>query len=231
MKYVLLLLACLALPARAASFDCARAATPDERAICDDAPLSDLDSLTSSAFDQTKQSAGSDRRAELTGQARALLRQRRVCGADKSCILLNYVTALLTWQSYGATAAMPSWISAPAIAGNRPLTTSAFRAIGQCASARIAKVTPRLEGDDPPTPENFDGGTQVEYTNGMAQVSYAREPALLNSKPGDAVLMCLVWAPRDCPPHDTRGRTYTATNVRTGETWTLPDSAHMCGGA
>lgn len=190
-----------------------------------------MDSLTSRAFDQAKQSAGSDRRDEVTAQARALLRRRGVCGADKSCILLSYVTALLTWQSYGATAAMPSWISAPAIAGGRPLTSSGFRNIGQCAATRIAKVAPRLEGGDPPTSENFDSGTGVEYANGMDQVSYDREPALINSKPGDPVLMCLVWVPSHCPPNDTRGRTYTVTNRRTGETWTLPDSEHMCGGA
>jgi hypothetical protein len=51
------------------------------------------------------------------------------------------------------------------------------------------------------------------------------------SRPGDRVSMCLVSIPKDCPPGDDRGRTYKATNKRTGHTWTLPDSEHMCGGA
>ena len=30
---------------------------------------------------------------------------------------------------------------------------------------------------------------------------------------------------------DQRGRIYQARNLRTGGTWTLPDSQHSCGGA
>jgi hypothetical protein len=37
--------------------------------------------------------------------------------------------------------------------------------------------------------------------------------------------------PLPCPPGDDRGRVYKTTNLRTRETWTLPDSQYSCGGA
>ena len=78
---------------------------------------------------------------------------------------------------------------------------------------------------------DYDFGTGVDFENGGYQVSYEREEALLRSKPGDPVVMCLVSIPHGCPPGDERGREFAVTNERTGETWTLPDSQHSCGGA
>jgi hypothetical protein len=43
--------------------------------------------------------------------------------------------------------------------------------------------------------------------------------------------MCLVQLPFACPAGDVRGRWYTTTNLRTLESWTLPDAEHGCGGA
>jgi hypothetical protein len=45
------------------------------------------------------------------------------------------------------------------------------------------------------------------------------------------VRICLVSLPQNCPPGDTRGRIYKTTNLRTRQSWTLPDSEHSCGGA
>ena len=58
-----------------------------------------------------------------------------------------------------------------------------------------------------------------------------RSPAIARSRPGDPIRLCLVSIPKHCPPGDDRGRFYKATNLRTGKSWTLPDSEHMCGGA
>ena len=112
-----------------------------------------------------------------------------------------------------------------------PSGTALPTKIGLCASTQIIDVTPRLDVGHPPTNEDFDTGTAVNYRNTGYQVSYEREAALLNSRRGDKVLMCLVSIPQGCPPGDNRGRLYTVTNSRTGETWTLPDSQHSCGGA
>ncbi len=102
--------------------------------------------------------------------------------------------------------------------------------VAQCVSTTISAIYPRV-GTDPWTDEEFDWGTAVEFSNGGYQVSYEREPAVLSSRPGDEVLMCLVFIPGDCPPGDDRGREYRTTNKRTGESWELPDSQHYCGGA
>jgi uncharacterized protein len=233
MKYVLILLGLLAAPAHAASFDCSKAAAPDEHAVCADPRLSDLDELVAKAFDQAKQASSSpDQQRSVQTEARAFLKDRRACQADRSCIFASYVGVWVSYQNLGAKDAMPAWVSAPAIAGNRPAVSGPLPArIGQCSITQVTEVTPRLDSGHPATDQDFDSGTAINYRNTGHQVSYVREPALLNSKPGDSVTMCLVAIPHDCPPGDDRGRIYTVTNVRTAATWTLPDSQHSCGGA
>ena len=97
-----------------------------------------------------------------------------------------------------------------------------------CGGSIITEIGGRLEGD-----KNFSSGTSVGFKNGGWQVSYDKIEAIVKSKVGDHVLMCLVFIPnpKDCPPGDFRGRQYTTTNLRTLESWTLPDSQHNCGGA
>jgi hypothetical protein len=96
--------------------------------------------------------------------------------------------------------------------------------VGDCNETTVALVGPRLEGVP-------DSGSAIQYANGLGQVSYDIVPGIANSQVGDTVNVCLVSAPENCPPGDNRGRVYSATNARTGETWSAPDSQHMCGGA
>ncbi|HEY5338573.1 MAG TPA: hypothetical protein VIJ85_10235 [Rhizomicrobium sp.] len=95
---------------------------------------------------------------------------------------------------------------------------------GQCVMTRIATIGTRLEGI-------ADSGDQVTYTNGVLQVSYAAIKGLKGAKTGDAVKLCLTTIPDDCPPGDTRGKIYKATDLRTHQSWEDADSEHMCGGA
>jgi len=95
-----------------------------------------------------------------------------------------------------------------------------------CGGGVIADIGPRLEGDT-----TFSSGTSVSFRNGGFQVSYDKVPAIINSRRGDHVLICLVFIPAPCPPGDARGKIYTTTNLRTLDSWTLPDSQHSCGGA
>ncbi|HEY5070522.1 MAG TPA: hypothetical protein VII63_00680 [Caulobacteraceae bacterium] len=102
--------------------------------------------------------------------------------------------------------------------------------VGQCVATRIAQVTTRLQ--DGPSGRPMPGsGSAVRFANGGYQVSYDTIPAVERSRRGDPVRMCLVSVPRDCPPGDTRGGEYATTNLRTGQSWRLPDSEHSCGGA
>jgi hypothetical protein len=95
-----------------------------------------------------------------------------------------------------------------------------------CGGNVITEIGPRLQGD-----KTFSTGTTVVFRNGGSQVSYEKEPAIVKSRKGDHVLICLVFVPDHCPPGDDRGKMYTTTNLRTLESWTLPDSEHSCGGA
>jgi len=96
--------------------------------------------------------------------------------------------------------------------------------VGQCADTTVKAVSSRLDGDP-------DSGSAVSFADGGYQVSYDDVAAIDQSRPGDPINLCLVALPEDCPPGDDRGKTYKATNGRTGDSWTLPDSEHMCGGA
>lgn len=230
---LLLALAFLALvaavPARAASFDCRRATTADEGAVCADPRLSELDDLLQAAFEQAKQRSGP---VSATKLARGFLADRRACGADRSCILARYVDVLAGMRDLGATVALPPWADASAPAGKTPPASAALPTeIGRCVTTQVAEVAPRLDFGRAPRSEDYDSGTAIAFRNGGRQVSYEREAELLRSRPGDPVRMCLASVPRGCPPDDDRGRTYAVTNLRTGGSWTLPDSQHMCGGA
>lgn len=96
--------------------------------------------------------------------------------------------------------------------------------VGQCVTTTVKEVSSRLQ-DTP------GSGSAVAFANGGRQVSYDQVEAVDESQPGDAVRMCLVEVPADCPPSDNRGSVYRTTNLRTGASWTLPDSEHACGGA
>jgi hypothetical protein len=115
-------------------------------------------------------------------------------------------------------AAATFMIADAATAANLP------RRVGQCVETRVKEVATRLE--------NMPGsGSAIDFENGGYGVSYEQVPAVDNSRAGDPVTLCLVSIPKGCPPGDNRGRRYRATNKRTGQSWTLPDAEHMCGGA
>jgi hypothetical protein len=106
----------------------------------------------------------------------------------------------------------------PARAGHLP------RHAGACVRTTIKSIETRLQGVP-------GSGSAVSFENGGYQVSYDIVRAIENSKAGDRAWMCLASIPRHCPKGDDRGRVYRTTNLRTHQTWKLPDSEHMCGGA
>lgn len=100
---------------------------------------------------------------------------------------------------------------------------------GSCAFTRIKQVTTRLEDDA--GHQVPDSGSAVVLENGVYGVSYDTVPEVTHSRRGDRVMTCLVKLPHNCPRGDRRGKLYTTTNLRTDESWTLPDAEHHCGGA
>ena len=80
-----------ATPAAAASFDCGKAQTPDEQAICASYVLSDLDTQMATLYGvrmQIPMLMGA--RGAAQDEQRAWLAQRHACGGDVACIVQSY---------------------------------------------------------------------------------------------------------------------------------------------
>lgn len=114
----------------------------------------------------------------------------------------------------------------------RGLADGLPKQVGQCTTTKIAAIASRFgEPLRPPAGPLDTAGTAIKYANEGYQVSYDYVPAIAQSRVGDDVRLCLVSVPKDCPPGDERGKEYSASNLRTGGKWVLPDAQHMCGGA
>jgi hypothetical protein len=123
-----------------------------------------------------------------------------------------------------AAQAQASPPAAPPPATQPAANTGVPANVGDCVQTTVQQVGTRLEG----TPGS---GSAISYANGASQVSYDQVPGIDSSQAGDAVKLCLVSLPQNCPPGDDRGKIYSGTNLRTGQTWSEPDSEHSCGGA
>ena len=193
--------------ARAASFDCAQAKAAAEKAICNNPTLSALDGELGGAYAQRLAREPSVRQIE-----RAWLAARNVgCGKDVGC-LTAFTTAQLGW-----------------LRGAAPLPAALPKTPGHCALTKVKVVGERLEGG----PGEFvpGSGSDIEETNGGNQVSYDQIPAMDTARRGDAVVLCLVSLPQDCPKGDDRGKVYAGGDLRTLRAWSEADAEHMCGGA
>jgi hypothetical protein len=102
---------------------------------------------------------------------------------------------------------------------------------GTCVLTTIARIAPRLINYKTGKVIPNDLGLVISFAIGGQQVSYENLSAIVASRKGDKVYVCLIAFPTDCPPGDNRGRVYTTTNLRTMESWTLPDAENTCGGA
>ena len=88
--------------------------------------------------------------------------------------------------------------------------------VGDCVNTKIYWVGKRIPAPAPdtlgPGVHVFDPGSQVIFEHGARQVGYETVLAIEESRKGDAVRMCLVSIPRNCPMGDNRGRVYRTTN-------------------
>jgi uncharacterized protein len=82
--------AAFVFPARAASFDCARAHAADERAVCASRVLSELDVEMAVRFDTLAGLVAMGTRGDMGDSQRAFLASRRRCGGDASCLTALY---------------------------------------------------------------------------------------------------------------------------------------------
>lgn len=80
----------LAAPAQAASFDCRKAAAPDEITVCNDRDLSDQDVRMDTYFEIARGLVGMGQRGAMYDDHADWLKQRRACKADKACLRRVY---------------------------------------------------------------------------------------------------------------------------------------------
>ncbi|MBB3648605.1 uncharacterized protein FHX14_004834 [Rhizobium sp. BK619] len=211
--------------ADAAGFDCSKAGSADKKIVCGDSQLSRLDELFNQRYAAQKKAEPDEDNIHV---ARNFLADRRDCGDDRSCILSAYLAVL--WNISPDKNDFMQGISARSLAGSQlPEATAIPAKAGRCATTSVLEVHPRLDNGGAADDADFDSGTGIDYANDGYQVSYDREEALIRSKPGDPVTMCLVEIDRDCSP-DEGGKLFLVTNGRTGESWILPDAQHKCGG-
>ena len=76
--------------ASAASFDCSRARTPDEKAICANMALNDKDVRMSVLYDVNRHTMAMGGRGSLEDAQRQWLRDRKACGANRACLNRAY---------------------------------------------------------------------------------------------------------------------------------------------
>jgi uncharacterized protein len=189
--------------ASAASFGCAKAATPTERAICADTQLSNLDGQLGAVYAQRVAADPGLRQIQ-----RGWLAARNAgCGANRGC-LQDFMRAEISWFASGASRPSSRLPTSP----------------GACSLTSVTDVGTRLEN----TPGS---GSAISMANGADQVSYDTIPAIDRSRRGDPVLVCLVSLPQNCPAGDDRGKVYASADLRTLGAWSQSDSEHDCGGA
>ena len=86
----ILLLTAAGQPGSAASFDCAKAETADEKAVCADRALNDEDVEMSVLYSQLKPLLGMGARGDLDDEQIAWLKRRAGCGDDRGCLSKAY---------------------------------------------------------------------------------------------------------------------------------------------
>jgi len=87
---LVLALTCMAGSASAASFDCKKARTADEKAICAERALNDKDVRMNELYGINKRTLAMGGRGALQDQQRDWLQGRHTCGSNKACLNRAY---------------------------------------------------------------------------------------------------------------------------------------------
>lgn len=90
MSFAALLMTSAWQPIAAASFDCSKAETADEKAVCADRQLNDEDVEMAVLYTQLKLLLGMGARGDMEDEQAAWLKHRAACGADRTCLSKAY---------------------------------------------------------------------------------------------------------------------------------------------
>ena len=82
--------AAVAVPAAAASFDCRKARTADEKAICANRDINDQDVRVDQLYGITRHLVPMGGRGAIMDDQRSWLQARKQCGASQACLRRSY---------------------------------------------------------------------------------------------------------------------------------------------
>lgn len=88
-----------ATPVAAASFDCARAKAPDEKAVCANRALNDADVRMDTLFHVDAHLMAMGARGDLQDAQRTWLKRRQACKGDVRCLTRAYKDRLADLQA------------------------------------------------------------------------------------------------------------------------------------
>ncbi|MFZ4605411.1 MAG: lysozyme inhibitor LprI family protein [Caulobacter sp.] len=94
--------------ASAASFDCNKARTPDEKAICADRALNDQDVRMAQLYDIVRHLVAMGGRGAIMDDQTVWLKARRTCGANRACIGRAYTRRIAQLNSVLETRVYPN---------------------------------------------------------------------------------------------------------------------------
>lgn len=94
-----LLPALLAMPAHAASFDCAKAKAADEKAVCASRTLSELDVKLDTLYHVDTRLVAMGQRGDIQDAQVQWLKRRAACGKRYACLKAAYDDRLASLQS------------------------------------------------------------------------------------------------------------------------------------
>lgn len=83
-----------AAPAAAASFNCATAKAPDERAVCASCDLEQLDVKLSTLYGVLTKLVAMGQRGDIQDAQRVWLARRALCGSDAACVRQAYTSRI-----------------------------------------------------------------------------------------------------------------------------------------
>jgi uncharacterized protein len=87
------------------SFDCSRAMSADQQAICSSSQLSRVDLIANAGYTYLLRSLGP---AQANSINIRFIRMRQACGYDRACILRSQLMAIKEFQDYGAPIESPN---------------------------------------------------------------------------------------------------------------------------
>ena len=112
---LMLLGAALAEEAASPSFDCRKAVHADEKTICADVRLSELDRLQASGFAKAQYHP---KKKEILKTTKEFLGYRRDCKSDRECIRRLQVSLIHHYIDAGLSFSLPTWAAAEGISAD-----------------------------------------------------------------------------------------------------------------